>query len=428
MIDFAPQIAPDTISSTVLRPFDGAPDENSIRRAGMNLSDPARLPRVALLIESSRTYGRGILRGIARYAHLFGPWSFFTVERDLHGGIPKELSNWRGDGIIARIEDRQMAARLLQLGCPVVDVLGQKKFNLIPSFDTDAVEVARMSVDFFLRAGFQHFAFIGYPGIPFSDARQAAFTRLLAERKYAVLVPPGIQRAVSQNNIQAVESKGIGAETIIARWLREQPHPLAVLACNDVRAQQVLNGCREHGLRVPEQIAVMGVDNDDVLCSLCEPPLSSIEPDTERIGYEAAELLAGLMIQRRAVRVAAHIPPARLIERTSTDVVAIDDPVTVQAVRFIRSHVNQGIAVKDVMAHVGRSRTDLELRFRRAFNSSVRREILRHRLERARVLLLETSLNLNKIAQQTGFSSAGHFCRLFQQHYRQLPTAYRRQC
>lgn len=428
MIAFAPQVAPDAIASAPLRKFIGAPEEDGGHGAEMKLSDPARLPRVALLIESSRTYGRGILRGIARYAHLFGPWSFFTVERDLHGGIPRELSNWRGDGIIARIEDRPMAARLRKLGCPVVDVLGQKKFNLIPSFDTDAAEVARMSVDFFLRAGFQHFAFIGYPGIPFSDARQAAFTRLLAERKHAVLVPPGIQRAISQNHIQAIESKGIGAETIIARWLREQPHPLAVLACNDVRAQQVLNGCREHGLRVPEQVAVMGVDNDDVLCSLCEPPLSSIEPDTDRIGYEAAELLAGLMEKRQAVRAAAHIPPARLIERASTDVVASDDPITVQAVRFIRSHVNRGIAVKDVLAHVGRSRTDLEQRFRRAFNSSVRREILRHRLERARTLLWETSFNLNKIAQQTGFSSAGHFCRLFQQQYRQSPTAYRQQC
>lgn len=394
----------------------------------MNSSDKTHPPRVALLIESSRTYGRGILRGIARYSHLFGPWSFFIVERDLHGGIPRELSNWLGDGIIARIEDRQMATRLLKLGCPVVDVLGQKRFNLIPSFDTDALEVARMSVDFFLRAGFQHFAFIGYPGIPFSDARQAAFTQLLGERNHTVLVPSIIQRTLNQNNIQAVESEGIGAETIIAGWLREQPHPLAVLACNDVRAQQVLNGCREHGLRVPEQIAVMGVDNDDVLCSLCEPPLSSIEPDTDRIGYEAAELLAGLMKRRRAVRVAAHIPPARLIERVSTDVLAIDDPITVQAVRFIRSHVNQGIAVKDVVAHVGRSRTGLELRFRRAFNSSVRREILRHRLERARILLLETSFNLNKIAKQTGFSSAGHFCRLFQQQYNQPPTTYRQQC
>jgi len=170
------------------------------------------------------------------------------------------------------------------------------------------------------------------------------------------------------------------------------------------------------------------VDNDDVLCSLCEPPLSSIEPDTERIGYDAAELLAGLMKKQRAVRVAAHIPPARLIERASTDVVAINDPITVQAVRFIRNHVNQGIAVKDVMAHVNRSRTDLEQRFRRAFNSSIRREILRNRLERARALLTETNFNLNKIAQETGFSSAGHFCRLFQQEYRQSPTAYRQQC
>lgn len=394
----------------------------------MNPSRATKLPRVALVIESSRTYGRGILRGIARYAHLFGPWSFFAVERDLHGGIPQGLSKWRGDGIIARIEDSRMAARLLKLGCPVVDVLGQKKFNLIPSFDTDALAVARMAAEFFIRSGFQHFAYVGYPGIPFSDARKEAFVHLLGEKGYEVLNPPYLVQVPHQKYIQAVESQGINAETIIARWLGEQPRPIAVFACNDVRAQQVLNGCRERGLRVPEDIAVMGVDNDDVLCSLCEPPLSSIEPDTDRIGYEAAALLARLMKKHRVAPVATHIPPLRLSERASTDIVAIDDPITVQAVRFIRDHVNQGIAVKDVVAHVNRSRTDLEQRFRRALKSSIRLEILRTRLERVGALLQQTNLNLNEVARQTGFSSAGHLCRIFQEHYRQSPTAYRQGC
>ena len=385
-----------------------------------------KLPRVALLIESSRTYGRGILRGIARFAHVHGPWSFFTVERDLHGGVPPMLTTWKGDGIIARIENRGMAAKLRKLGCPVIDVLGQAALSGVPSFDTDAEAVAQLAVNFFLKAGFQHFAYVGYPGIPFSDKRRAAFARLLQEHGHSLRVLPHAPVGGGPKHIQAIEQEGIRAEGMIARWLQQQPRPLAVLACNDVRAQQVLNACREHGLRVPDQIAVIGVDNDDVLCALCEPPLSSIEPDAERLGYEAAELLAAMMKGQCAVGVKTQIPPARLIERASTDIVAMEDPITVQAVRFIRDNISHGIAVKDVMAQVQRSRTDLEQRFRRALKCSVRAEILRCRLDRVCSLLRQTKLSLNEIAQHAGFSSAAHLCRLFQQRYRKSPTEYRK--
>ena len=386
-----------------------------------------KLPRVALLIESSRTYGRGILRGIARYAHVHGPWSFFTMERDLHGGVPPILATWKGDGIIARIENRAMAAKLRKLGCPVIDVLGQTALPGVPSFDTDAEAVAQLAVNFFLKAGFRHFAYVGYPGIPFSDKRRAAFARFLQEHGHSLRVMPHASAGAGPKHIQAIEREGISGERMIARWLQQQPRPLAVLACNDVRAQQVLNACREHGLRVPDQVAVMGVDNDDVLCALCEPPLSSIEPDAERLGYEAAELLARMMKGDCDVRPKTQIPPARLIERISTDFVAIEDPITVQAVRFIRDNIGRGIAVKDVMAHVQRSRTDLEQRFRQGLKCSIRAEILRCRLDRVCALLRQTKLSLNEIAQHTGFSSAAHVCRLFQQRYQLSLTDFRKQ-
>ncbi len=392
----------------------------------MKFAAKQKTPRVALLIESSRTYGRGILRGIACYAHVHGPWSFFTVERDLHGGVPPILTTWKGDGIIARIENRGMAEKLRKLGCPVIDVLGQNVFKGVPSFDTDAEVVAQLAVNFFLKAGFRHFAYVGYPGIPFSDKRRAAFARFLLEHGHKLRVLPHNPVGEESKHIQAIEQEGISAEGAIARWLQQQPHPLAVLACNDVRAQQVLNACREHDLRVPDQVAVMGVDNDDVLCALCEPPLTSIEPDTERLGYEAAEMLARMMKGDRDVPAKKQIPPTRLIERVSTDIVAIEDPITVQAVRFIRDNIGSGIAVKDVLAQVQRSRTDLEQRFRRALKRSIRAELLRCRLDRVSSLLQETNLNLTEIARKSGFSSGAHLCRLFQKHYRQSPTEYRK--
>lgn len=387
-----------------------------------------QLPRVALLIESSRNYGRGILHGIARYVHTNGPWSCFTQERELQSGIPDWLKNWKGDGIIARIEDQRTARALLKLGVPVVDVLGNARFDGIPFFDTDAKAVARIAGDFFLRAGFNHFAYCGYRRIAFSDRRESAFQEYIVSHGFKVAVFSPLTQLKGRGHIQAIEQSGLGAEAAIAEWLRRQPRPLALFACNDIRAQQVLNACREHGIRVPEEVAVMGVDNDDVLCSLCEPQLSSIEPDTERIGYEAAALLDQMMRGRKVTTKCVLIPPIRIVERTSTDVVALEDSITVNAVRFIRDHVHEGIAVKDVMAHVNRSRSDLEQRFRKWLKTSVRTEILRRRLDRVCSLLQQTNLNLEEIARRSGFSTSAHLCRLFQSRFKQSPTRFRLSC
>ncbi len=384
-----------------------------------------KVRRVALLIETSRIYGRGILRVIAHYARVHGSWSFVTVERELHSGVPEFLGSWRGQGIIARIEDQRMADKLRKLRCPVVDVLGQRAFEGIPSFDTDSNVVAQVAADFFLRSGFEQFAYSGYKGVPFSDRRGDAFASYLERKGKRVLFVPSETGAGKAGHIQAVEERGIAAEKRIAEWLSVQQRPLAVLACNDVRAQQVLNACREYGIRVPEEIAIMGVDNDDVLCELCDPPLTSIEPDTERLGYEAAALLDRLMAGERPRTGVTLLPPRRIVERTSTDMVAIDDPIMVQAIRFIRQEVGTGIAVKDVLANVGRSRTDLEQRFRRWLRTSIHAEILRRRLERVSTLLKQTDLTLSQIGNQTGFSTAAHLCRLFQKHFGVTPTTFR---
>jgi LacI family transcriptional regulator len=383
------------------------------------------LPKIALLIESSRTYGRGILRGIAHYAHVNGPWSIYSQERELHSGIPGWLKTWKGDGIIARIEDRRMANVLLRLGHPVVDVLGNNRFESVPGFDTDSRAVAQLAADFFLRAGFRHLAFCGYRGIRFSDRREAAFRERLARHGLKLRVFSSRLSRYSPRNIQAVEQSGLAAENAIAAWLRKQPRPLALFACNDICAQQVLNACREHGLKVPEEVAVMGVDNDDVLCSLSEPPLTSIQPDSERLGYEAAATLDRLMRGRPAAAGVRQIPPLRIVERSSTDVVSVEDAVVARAMRFIRDNLGRGIAVKDVLEEVGRSRTDVENRFRRHLQTTVRKEILRLRLDRACALLRQTNLRIEDVAARSGFHTASHFCRVFQTYLRTTPNRLR---
>ena len=173
------------------------------------------LPRVALLIESSRTYGRGVLRGIAKYTHIHGPWSVFSQERELHSGIPDWIKKWRGDGVIARIESRRMARELLKLGVPVVDVLGNEAYPGIPGFDTDAGAVARLAADFFIKAGFPEIAFCGYRGIPFSDRRELALKAYLAANHRTLRVCSPKLLRYPPPHIQATEESGVAVSTVV---------------------------------------------------------------------------------------------------------------------------------------------------------------------------------------------------------------------
>jgi LacI family transcriptional regulator len=193
-----------------------------------------------------------------------------------------------------------------------------------------------------------------------------------------------------------------------------------------VRAQQILNACRKFNIRVPEEVSVMGVDNDDVLCNLCDPPLTSIEPNTDLLGYEAAAVLVRAMAGKKVSAQLTQIPPLRLLERASTDVIAMDDLVMIQAVRFIRHEVGRGIAVKDVLAHVSRSRTDLEQRFRRWLGTGIHAHIEYRRLERVCQLLQETEYNLDEVARRAGYTTAAHLCRLFKKNFHQTPTQFRK--
>jgi LacI family transcriptional regulator len=387
-----------------------------------------RLPQVALLIGFSRNYRRGILHGIANYTRASGPWSCFTPEQSLYGGIPDWLKTWKGDGIIACIDTPRAAKELLRMNCPVVDVLHNARFAEIPCFDTDAGIVAQLAAEYFLKSGFRHFAFCGFPGIPFSDRREAAFVEFLSDRQFEVPVFSVRPKKNLPLDIPAAERQGIGRAAAIVAWLRRLPRPLALLACNDICGQQVLNACRSHGIKVPEEVAVMGVDNDEVLCNLCDPPLSSVEPDTERLGYEAAALLDRMMRGKRVRHGLVKVPPHRVVERASSDTVPIEDPVTAKALRFIRDHVGEGIAVKDVQAHVRRSRTDLENRFRRHLNISVSTEIWRRRMDRVCSLLQETDLRLGEIARQSGFATDSHLCRSFKARFQMTPAEHRLSC
>ncbi len=386
---------------------------------------PSR-PKVALLIESSRAYGRGLLQGIARYVRAHGPWSVFFQERRASDPPPEWLEGWRGDGVIARVEDYELAGMIAKLGVPAVDLRGLLGDLPMPVLETDDEDVVDLAVDHLLERGFRHFAFCGFDGANYSDKRSAFFVRRLAEEDLPchVYVPP--ERLESTASFKQ-EQLGLRHEEDVARWIEGLPKPVAVLACNDIRGQQVLNVCRQHGIDVPDQVAVLGVDNDEVLCELSDPPLSSVIPNTERIGYEAAECLAKMMAGGPRPASTIYVPPLGVATRRSTEVLAIEDRHIAAAVRFIRDHASEGINVSDILSAVPLSRSVLERRFVAFLGRGPKAEILRVQIERAKELLKVTDFPLNVLAEKSGFRHTEYLSVIFKKKTGMTPGQYRAQ-
>jgi LacI family transcriptional regulator len=387
-------------------------------------STPARRPRVALLIESSRAYGRGLLLGVAKYVREHGPWSVFLQERGLGDFSPDWLETWEGDGVIARVENRPMADAIEQLGVPAVDLRHLLPNLKMPSVHTDDAVVARMASEHLMERGFRHFAFCGFDGADYSDVRRDVFANRTAQAGYRCHIFEDPQRPRKASTLE-YEEHGLKYEDLVGEWIKSLPKPVGLMACNDIRGQQVLNACRAIGVAVPDEVAVIGVDNDEVLCDLADPPLTSVMPNTERIGYEAAALLDAMMSGKKPPKEPVFIEPSGIVTRRSTEVLAIDDRHIATAVRYIREHACEGIDVSDLLRAVPLSRSTLERRFDKALGRSPKEEILRVRLNRAKQLLVETDFSLALVAEKVGFEHAEYLSVIFKKKTGVTPGQFR---
>ncbi|MEX2188120.1 MAG: DNA-binding transcriptional regulator [Pirellulales bacterium] len=383
--------------------------------------------KVGLLVESSREYGRGVLRGIAAFARTAGNWSIYHQEQLLSANAPLWLRRWAGDGIIARVETPALARRLTRSKLPAIDLTGTYPLPRTPVIETDDRAVTQMAIDHLRERGFRNLAFCGFAGAVYSERRE----RYFAESLMAAALPICVydepqQRGVATITTMDIEAAGLTHEKQLAKWLCGLPKPVGVIACNDIRGLQVLNVCREHQISVPDDVAVIGVDNDEVLCELAGPRLTSVEQDTERIGYQAAELLQRMMKGERNAVPPRPVAPLRVVVRASTDVYALDDRAVATALRFIRSHASDGIDVADVVRHVGVSRTTLERRMQRRLGRSPLAEINRVRLERVKQLLTETEYTLSVIANLSGFAYSEYMIAFFRRCMKVTPGEYRR--
>jgi LacI family transcriptional regulator len=373
-------------------------------------------PKVALLFETPNAYARGILLGIGDYVLSHGPWRVYLALFGVTDHPPRWLSSWDGHGIIARGENQKMAQAVAKLRIPVVDMTPSRLLPGTPWVKSDDAAVARLAAQHFFERGFRNFAFCGDPRLNVSNRRGDYFGICVRANGYACDV----------FEMTAKLPSGDAEIEAISRWLAALPKPVAVFAYNDGRGQQVLDGCRRAGLAVPEEVAVLGVDNDEVLCTLSPPPMSSLILNPRRGGWEAAALL-GLMMKGERIPPTEHlIAPVGLAIRQSTDVLAVDDPQIARALRYIREHACERISVKDVLRHSPMARRSLETRFRKLLGRTPRQEIVRMQLNRAKELLLGTQLPVAEVAERAGFDSE-YISVVFRQETGLTPSEFRRQ-
>lgn len=369
---------------------------------------------MALLIETSNAYARGLLQGVVHYIREHQPWSFHLMEQGRGDDPPAWLDGWKGDGIIARIETPRIAAAVVKTRLPAVDLSAARLVLSLPWVETDDELISRVAAEHLLERGFRHFAFCGDTRFNWS---------LWREQHFAARV------RTAGHDCRCYRPSATGDATAqvaeIAAWLKSLPKPVGIMACYDSRGQQVLDACRNAGFAVPDEVAVIGVDNDELLCELASPPLSSVIPDAHRAGYAAAARLDRLMAGKTVAPTAELVPPLGVASRQSTDALALDDKDIVQAVRLIREHACEGINVADVLRAVPLSRRVLEQRFQKLLGRTPREEILQVRLARVKQLLGETELALYQIAERTGFEHVEYLSVVFKRETGLTPSAWR---
>lgn len=388
----------------------------------MRRSPQTRMKRVLLLIESSRGYGRACLQGVADYCRIHGSWQVIHVERSLSEDLPVDLNQWKIDGVISRAETPAVARKIDQLDVPAVDLRGAHPPRSGIVFDTDARACVQLAVDHLMECGLRDLAFCGYSGINYSDQRAAVFAEYARERGCRTY---SFSTRHNHHDTMATELLGERDNRELVNWVGTLPHPAGIVACNDVRARQVLVACELAKVSVPEDIAVVGIDNDQTICDLATPPLSSVEPDARRIGREGAAYLDRLMNGEAIAESTILIPPKGIVVRTSSDVVAIADREVAAVLRYIRDHACEGINVEYVVDHVHLSRSSLDRRFKQLVGRSVKAEIDRVRINRAKLLLQETDLKITSIAHQIAYSSAAKFIDVFKRVTGVTPGKYR---
>lgn len=379
--------------------------------------------RIALLIESNREFGRSLLRGITAYSRIHGPWGFYR-EADFYQKYPlkqrvQRMLDWKPDGIILR-ENPESDAEILALPIPKIYSPHIKTPDYtIPSLIGDDRKIGAMAAEHLLERGFKHYAFCGFDAMWWAIDRGRYFAERLTEEGFETQFyhPPQIPQ------LRRWEEE----PTYMAAWLKSLPKPVAVMACTDDLSQQLIEACKIGGIHIPEEVAILGVDNDEMTCTVSSPQLSSVQLNGEQVGFQAAEMLHRLIKGETPKSLTIPILPTHVVTRQSTDIIAVTDPSLSKALRFIREHFRENIRVPDIAAAAHLSRRALELKFRREMQCSIHEEIMRLRISYAKELLVDTNLSVAQISENLGYEELKYFSRSFKSATGSTPSGFRKQ-
>ena len=391
----------------------GSDRSDDVSRSGRQAGSS---PTVGVIVDPVYSHGRGILRGITTYG-LGHAWQFRRPTGWFFDALPDILS-WRVDGLIASLHDESMVAFVRTMNVPTVNIASSYSYGDWPSAICDNHLIGKMAAQHYVDRGLRSLAYVGHPTARWSTERFSGFESVIQE--------VGLTCQVCPFNVFA-RTDGGSQSSGFRQWLATLPPQTGVFAGNDSIAEIVLATALEAGLNVPEQLAVVGVDNDEMTAQMTTPALTSVDANSERIGHEAARILESMLNGASPPTEPIRIPPIGVVARASSDVLALADDDVRSAVRFIRDHAASPISVDDVLAEVPLSRRPLEKRFRKVLGRSILDEIHRVHVERAAQLLVGTDLSMPDVARASGFATYTRMGIVFRKLTGRSPTGHRSQ-
>lgn len=379
--------------------------------------------KIILLIDLSESFGRNLIRGISRYSDIYGPWSFCKMPpfyRETYGidGILKFAKEWGAHGIIGQFHQSEEISKLIDADLFILAVDFREQFNQISNISGDYINSGELAAEYFLLKGHKYFAFYGTHDTVWSREREKGY------RDY--LKAHGFDSSTYAPNAVRSHNFWYYTPSPLQDWLLSLPKPIAIFTCDDNSAEHLLESCKLASLHVPEEVAILGTDNDEIICQYSNPPLSSIQQEEENGGYRAAELMARMIREKRIIKEDIILKPLRIITRRSTETLAIEDHYVKKSLIYISENLDKPIHVSDLVKIVPLSRRGLEKRFSSVLGRSIHKEIQRLRMEKVVALLLDTELTITEISVICGFPDSKNLSRLFSSIYQLTPVQFRK--
>lgn len=380
--------------------------------------------KIILFTDLTEEYGKSLLKGVTRYSHEFGPWVFCRMPsyyRETKGieGILDWAKEWKANGIMGQFYNDSDPKRLLDEGIAVVAQDFKEPHSTVPNITGDYFKTGHMGAEYFLRKGYENFAYYGFKDIVWSRERGQGFEKRLMEEGHSVHFFEHKRKLKSRELWYYKPSA-------LSKWLKSLPKPIGLMTCDDNQGMHITEACRLTKIRIPEEVAVLGVDNDEMLCNLSDPPLSSIGLDTVKGGYESARLLHRMIQTKNKEFYDIVVKPTQVITRNSTDIYATKDEYIGMALKYIHNNMDKNLKVEDVLLQVPLSRRSLEKRFLKVTGHPVYEYIFNLRIEKFTNKLLETDLTIFEIAVDLGLNDSKNIARQFRQVKGCTPVEYRK--